>query len=81
MTESPAAVAIARCLMRFLNGAYGVVTGGSCHGSQSSVKDGSVISGPASRPLPDAAITASGASIELTARGRWRRRGLGEIFS
>jgi Rieske Fe-S protein len=36
-----------------------------CHGSQFSVKDGSVISGPASSPLPAAAIKVSGTSIEL----------------
>jgi Rieske Fe-S protein len=36
-----------------------------CHGSQFSVKDGSVVSGPASSPLPAAAIKITGTSIEL----------------
>jgi hypothetical protein len=40
MTESPAAVAISRCLMRFLNGAYGVIPEAPCRGSQFSVQDG-----------------------------------------
>jgi Rieske Fe-S protein len=45
------------------------VSGGTidcpCHGSQFSVKDGSVVSGPASSPLPAAPITVTGTSIEL----------------
>jgi len=36
-----------------------------CHGSQFSVKDGSVVSGPAPSPLPAAAIKITGTSIEL----------------
>jgi Rieske Fe-S protein len=36
-----------------------------CHGSQFSVKDGSVVSGPASSPLPAAPIKITGTSIEL----------------
>jgi Rieske Fe-S protein len=34
-----------------------------CHGSKFSVKDGSVVNGPASRPLPPVAITVQGTSI------------------
>ena len=36
-----------------------------CHGSQFSVKDGSVVSGPAPRPLSATAIKVAGTSIEL----------------
>jgi Rieske Fe-S protein len=36
-----------------------------CHGSQFSVKDGSVVSGPAPSPLPAAQIKITGTSIEL----------------
>jgi Rieske Fe-S protein len=36
-----------------------------CHGSQFSVKDGSVVPGPASSPLPGAPIKITGTSIEL----------------
>ncbi|MER7247020.1 Rieske (2Fe-2S) protein [Kribbella sp. NPDC000426] len=36
-----------------------------CHGSKYSVKDGSVVAGPAPRPLPPKEITISGDSITL----------------
>lgn len=36
-----------------------------CHGSKYSVKDGSVVAGPAPRPLPPKQITISGDSITL----------------
>ena len=36
-----------------------------CHGSKYSVKDGSVVAGPAPRPLPAKQITVSGDSITL----------------
>ena len=36
-----------------------------CHGSKYSVKDGSVVAGPAPRPLPSKEITISGDSITL----------------
>jgi Rieske Fe-S protein len=36
-----------------------------CHGSKYSVKDGSVVAGPAPRPLPPKQITVSGDSITL----------------
>jgi Rieske Fe-S protein len=36
-----------------------------CHGSQFSIKDGSVVGGPAPSPLPAAPITVSGANISL----------------
>jgi len=36
-----------------------------CHGSQFSVKDGSVVSGPAPSPLPAAPVKITGTSIEL----------------
>jgi Rieske Fe-S protein len=37
-----------------------------CHGSKYSVKDGSVVAGPAPRPLPPKQITVSGDSITLS---------------
>ncbi len=37
-----------------------------CHGSQFSVKDGSVISGPARKPLPPASVTQSGDSLVIS---------------
>jgi nitrite reductase/ring-hydroxylating ferredoxin subunit len=37
-----------------------------CHGSQFSIKDGSVVSGPATFPLEEEPITVSGDSITLT---------------
>ncbi len=36
-----------------------------CHGSKFSVKDGSVVAGPATSPLPAAKVTVSGGQIEL----------------
>jgi nitrite reductase/ring-hydroxylating ferredoxin subunit len=36
-----------------------------CHGSKFSVKDGSVVAGPAASPLPAAKVTVSGGQIEL----------------
>jgi Rieske Fe-S protein len=36
-----------------------------CHGSKFSVKDGSVVAGPAPSPLPAAKVTVSGGQIEL----------------
>ena len=36
-----------------------------CHGSQFSIKDGSVVGGPAPSPLPAQAIKVSGSSISL----------------
>ncbi len=36
-----------------------------CHGSQFSIKDGSVVGGPAPSPLPAQAINVSGSSISL----------------
>jgi Rieske Fe-S protein len=36
-----------------------------CHGSQFSIKDGSVVGGPAPSPLPAAAITVTGTNITL----------------
>jgi Rieske Fe-S protein len=36
-----------------------------CHGSKFSVKDGSVVAGPAPSPLPAAHVTVSGGQIEL----------------
>jgi nitrite reductase/ring-hydroxylating ferredoxin subunit len=36
-----------------------------CHGSQFSVKDGSVVAGPAPKPLPAAAIKVTGTEIAL----------------
>jgi Rieske Fe-S protein len=36
-----------------------------CHGSQYSITNGSVVAGPAPKPLPDAAIKVSGTSIFL----------------
>ncbi|WUJ70016.1 Rieske (2Fe-2S) protein [Kribbella soli] len=36
-----------------------------CHGSKYSVKDGSVVAGPAPKPLPPKQITVSGDSITL----------------
>jgi Rieske Fe-S protein len=36
-----------------------------CHGSQFSIKDGSVVAGPAPSPLPAAPITVTGTSITL----------------
>ena len=36
-----------------------------CHGSQFSIKDGSVVGGPAPNPLPAQAIKVSGSSISL----------------
>jgi Rieske Fe-S protein len=36
-----------------------------CHGSKYSIKDGSVVGGPAPSPLPAAAIKVSGSSISL----------------
>jgi Rieske Fe-S protein len=36
-----------------------------CHGSRYSVKDGSVVSGPAPSPLPPVSIKVTGTSIEL----------------
>jgi Rieske Fe-S protein len=45
------------------------VSGGTincpCHGSQFSIVDGSVASGPARRPLPEKAIAVSGTDINL----------------
>lgn len=46
------------------------VTAGSplvcpCHGSEFSIKDGSVIQGPATAPLPEHPITVSGGEIHL----------------
>ena len=35
-----------------------------CHGSAFSIKDGSVVNGPATRPLPPVAIKVDGTSIE-----------------
>ena len=37
-----------------------------CHGSRFSVKDGSVVGGPAPKPLPPANITVSGTKITLS---------------
>jgi Rieske Fe-S protein len=34
-----------------------------CHGSKYSIKDGSVVNGPATRPLAPVAITVKGTSI------------------
>ena len=43
------------------------VSGGTincpCHGSQFSIKDGSVVAGPAPRPLPAVAVKVQGTSI------------------
>jgi Rieske Fe-S protein len=36
-----------------------------CHGSQFSIKDGSVVAGPAPSPLPAAAVTVSGGQVKL----------------
>ena len=36
-----------------------------CHGSEFSVKDGSVVKGPATKPLPDAHVTVQGDDILL----------------
>jgi nitrite reductase/ring-hydroxylating ferredoxin subunit len=36
-----------------------------CHGSKFSIKDGSVVAGPASSPLPAAAVTVSGGQVKL----------------
>jgi Rieske Fe-S protein len=45
------------------------ITGGTidcpCHGSQYSIKDGSVVAGPAPSPLPTVAIKLSGSSVML----------------
>jgi Rieske Fe-S protein len=45
----------------------GTVAGGTidcpCHGSKFSIKDGSVVNGPATRPLPAVAIAVQGTSI------------------
>jgi Rieske Fe-S protein len=47
----------------------GEVSGGTincpCHGSQFSIKDGSVVHGPATRPLPKVAIKVTGDKIRL----------------
>ncbi|MGH3886490.1 MAG: Rieske (2Fe-2S) protein [Pseudonocardiaceae bacterium] len=37
-----------------------------CHGSKYDIKDGSVVNGPASRPLAQRQITVSGDTIQLT---------------
>jgi nitrite reductase/ring-hydroxylating ferredoxin subunit len=37
-----------------------------CHGSKFSVKDGSVVAGPAPSPLPAASVAVSGAEIKLS---------------
>jgi Rieske Fe-S protein len=36
-----------------------------CHGSQFSIKDGSVVGGPAPSPLPAATVTVSGGQVKL----------------
>jgi Rieske Fe-S protein len=36
-----------------------------CHGSKFSIKDGSVVSGPAPSPLPTASVTVSGGKVML----------------
>jgi Rieske Fe-S protein len=36
-----------------------------CHGSKFSIKDGSVVAGPAPSPLPAAAVTVSGGQVKL----------------
>jgi Rieske Fe-S protein len=36
-----------------------------CHGSKFSIKDGSVVSGPAPSPLPAASVTVSGGQVML----------------
>jgi Rieske Fe-S protein len=41
----------------------GGIIGCPCHGSEFSIKDGSVVRGPASRPLPPVAIKVEGTSI------------------
>ncbi|MFV0428636.1 MAG: Rieske (2Fe-2S) protein, partial [Arachnia sp.] len=37
-----------------------------CHGASFSIKDGSVITGPATKPLPEATATLSGSTVEIT---------------
>src|SRR5918993_4509529 len=38
-----------------------------CHGSQFSIEDGSVQTGPATRPLPEAEVTVAGNQVTVTA--------------
>jgi Rieske Fe-S protein len=37
-----------------------------CHGSKYSIKDGSVVAGPAPSPLPGASVTVSGGQVMLS---------------
>jgi len=37
-----------------------------CHGSKFSIKDGSVVAGPAPKPLPSAPVTVSGGQVKLS---------------
>ncbi|MCW2867754.1 MAG: Rieske (2Fe-2S) domain protein [Marmoricola sp.] len=37
----------------------------TCHGSKFSIKDGSVLSGPASKPLPELKVTTKGGEISV----------------
>ncbi|HET8603012.1 MAG TPA: Rieske (2Fe-2S) protein [Marmoricola sp.] len=47
----------------------GQVAGGTidcpCHGSEFSIKDGSVVRGPATQPLPEKKLTVEGATIRV----------------
>jgi Rieske Fe-S protein len=42
-----------------------------CHGSKFSIKDGSVVGGPAPSPLPAASIAVNGTNITLSAPLSW----------
>ncbi|HET8560113.1 MAG TPA: Rieske (2Fe-2S) protein [Marmoricola sp.] len=48
----------------------GAVSGGTidcpCHGSEFSIKDGSVLQGPATQPLPERKLTVDGTTIHVS---------------
>lgn len=50
-----------------LSGVNGDAIVCNCHGSQFSIKDGSVLHGPAEKPLPAATVTAEGKDLKVSA--------------